>query len=60
MNPAQDLQVLPHRSQGHGPEREHDQDEEDATLLIGKRPANLSITHILCTEEEAELDIWQP
>jgi 4-hydroxy-3-polyprenylbenzoate decarboxylase len=34
MNPAQDLQVLPHRSQGHGPEREHEQDEEDATLLL--------------------------
>jgi UbiD family decarboxylase len=34
MNPAQDLQVLPHRSQGHGPEREHEQDEEDATLLM--------------------------
>jgi 4-hydroxy-3-polyprenylbenzoate decarboxylase len=34
MNPAHDLQVLPHRSQGHGPEREHEQDEEDATLLL--------------------------
>ena len=34
MNPARDLQVLPHRSQGHGPEREHEQDEEDATLLL--------------------------
>jgi len=34
MNPAHDLQVLPHRSQGHGPEREHEQQEEDATLLL--------------------------
>ena len=34
MNPAHDLQVLPHRSQGHGPEREHEQDGEDATLLM--------------------------
>ena len=34
MNPAHDLQVLPHRSQGHGPEREHEQQEEDATLLM--------------------------
>jgi len=34
MNPAEDLQVLKHRSGGHGPEREHETDEEDATLLI--------------------------
>jgi len=34
MNPARDLQVLPHRSQGHGPEREHEGDDEDATLLM--------------------------
>jgi len=34
MNPAEDLQVLQHRSQGHGPEREHETDDEDATLLI--------------------------
>jgi UbiD family decarboxylase len=32
-NPDEDLQVLPHRGQGHGPKREHD-GEEDATLLI--------------------------
>ncbi len=32
-NPAEDLMVLPHRGQGHGPKREHD-GEEDATLLI--------------------------
>jgi 4-hydroxy-3-polyprenylbenzoate decarboxylase len=32
-NPATDLQVLPHRGQGHGPKREHE-GEEDATLLI--------------------------
>ena len=35
MNPAKDLHVMPYRSQGHGPEREHDAgDEDDATLLI--------------------------
>lgn len=34
MNPVEDLQVLKHRSGGHGPEREHETDEEDATLLI--------------------------
>jgi 4-hydroxy-3-polyprenylbenzoate decarboxylase len=34
MNPAKDLQVLPYRSGGHGPEREHEQDGEDATLLL--------------------------
>ena len=32
-NPARDLQVLPHRGQGHGPKREHGE-EDDATLLI--------------------------
>jgi 4-hydroxy-3-polyprenylbenzoate decarboxylase len=35
MNPAKDLHVLPYRSQGHGPEREHEAgDEDDATVLI--------------------------
>jgi UbiD family decarboxylase len=34
MDPAADLQVLPHRSPGHGPEREHEADHEDASLLI--------------------------
>ncbi len=33
MNPATDLQVLPYRSAGHGPEREHETEREDATLL---------------------------
>ena len=32
-NPAEDIQVLPHRGQGHGPKREHGA-QEDATLLI--------------------------
>ena len=34
MNPARDLQVLPYRSPGHGPEREHEAESEDSTLLI--------------------------
>ena len=35
MNPVKDLRVLPYRSQGHGPEREHEaEDEDDATLLM--------------------------
>jgi UbiD family decarboxylase len=33
MNPVEDMQTLPHRSQGHGPKREHGQ-EEDSTLLM--------------------------
>src|SRR5471030_151411 len=33
MNPVQDVQLVPHRGQGHGPKREHDQ-EEDSTLLM--------------------------
>jgi UbiD family decarboxylase len=33
MNPAEDVQTLPHRGQGHGPKREHG-NEEDSTLLI--------------------------
>ncbi|MGH7040264.1 MAG: UbiD family decarboxylase domain-containing protein, partial [Stellaceae bacterium] len=32
-NPTEDVQVVPHRGQGHGPKREHG-GEEDATLLI--------------------------
>ena len=35
MNPAKDLHVMPYRSQGHGPEREHEaREEDDATVLI--------------------------
>jgi UbiD family decarboxylase len=34
MNPATDLKVLPYRSQGHGPEREHEAGGEDATVLM--------------------------
>jgi len=34
MNPATDLQVLHHRSAGHGPEREHEAEHEDSTLLL--------------------------
>ena len=33
MNPAEDVLVVPHRGQGHGPKREHNQ-EEDSTLLM--------------------------
>jgi len=32
-DPVQDIQILPHRGQGHGPKREHG-GEEDSTLLI--------------------------
>ena len=35
MNPSKDMQVLPYRSPGHGPEREHEaEDETDATVLM--------------------------
>ena len=35
MNPVKDLRVMPYRSQGHGPEREHEaEDGDDATVLI--------------------------
>ncbi len=33
MNPVEDVRTLAHRGQGHGPKREHDQ-EEDSTLLM--------------------------
>jgi len=33
MNPVEDVQALAHRGQGHGPKREHGQ-EEDSTLLM--------------------------
>ncbi len=33
MNPAEDIETLAHRGQGHGPKREHG-GEEDGTLLI--------------------------
>ena len=32
-NPIEDIQIVPHRGQGHGPKREHG-GEEDSTLLI--------------------------
>jgi 4-hydroxy-3-polyprenylbenzoate decarboxylase len=34
MDPSTDLQVLRYRSPGHGPEREHEAEREDATLLM--------------------------
>ncbi len=34
MNPSTDLQVLNYRSPGHGPEREHESEDGDATLLM--------------------------
>ena len=34
MDPQNDLQVLPYRSAGHGPEREHEAEREDSTLLM--------------------------
>src|SRR5262245_50955722 len=34
MNPSTDLQVLNFRSPGHGPEREHEAERVDATLLM--------------------------
>ena len=33
MNPVEDVQTVAHRGQGHGPKREHD-DDEDSTLLM--------------------------
>ncbi|MEK9645930.1 MAG: UbiD family decarboxylase, partial [Alphaproteobacteria bacterium] len=33
LNPAEDVEILKHRGQGHGPRREH-KGEEDSTLLI--------------------------
>jgi len=33
MNPIEDVALVPHRGQGHGPKREHD-NEEDSTLLM--------------------------
>ena len=33
MNPVADVKTLAHRGQGHGPKREHD-DDEDSTLLM--------------------------
>ena len=32
-NPVEDVRALPHRGQGHGPKREHGE-EEDSTLLV--------------------------
>ena len=32
-NPVEDVRTLPHRGQGHGPKREHGE-EEDSTLLV--------------------------
>jgi UbiD family decarboxylase len=34
MDPVADLQVLRYRSPGHGPEREHEAEREDSTLLM--------------------------
>jgi UbiD family decarboxylase len=34
MDPSNDMQVLRYRSPGHGPEREHEAEREDSTLLM--------------------------
>jgi UbiD family decarboxylase len=34
MDPTEDMQVLRYRSPGHGPEREHEAEREDSTLLM--------------------------
>jgi 4-hydroxy-3-polyprenylbenzoate decarboxylase len=34
MDPSSDLQVVRYRSPGHGPEREHEAEREDSTLLM--------------------------
>jgi 4-hydroxy-3-polyprenylbenzoate decarboxylase len=34
MDPSSDMQVLRYRSPGHGPEREHEAEREDSTLLM--------------------------
>ena len=34
MDPSADLQVLRYRSPGHGPEREHEAEREDSTMLM--------------------------
>ena len=34
MDPASDMQVLRYRSPGHGPEREHEAEREDSTMLM--------------------------
>ena len=34
MDPSADMQVLRYRSPGHGPEREHEAEREDSTLLM--------------------------
>jgi hypothetical protein len=34
MSPSDDMQVLRYRSPGHGPEREHEAEREDSTMLI--------------------------
>jgi 4-hydroxy-3-polyprenylbenzoate decarboxylase len=61
MNPAEDLQILKHRSGGHGPEREHETDQEDATLLIDATSKELLPPFALPKKEymERSRQIWE-
>ncbi len=61
MNPVEDLQVLKHRSGGHGPEREHETDLEDATLLIDATAKEVLPPFALPKEEymERSRKIWE-
>src|SRR4030081_4161697 len=41
MNPVEDLRMLPHRGQGHGPKREHDNEEASPFLMDASMTVNL-------------------
>jgi 4-hydroxy-3-polyprenylbenzoate decarboxylase len=60
MNPIEDVQLIPHRGQGHGPKREHD-NEEDSTMLMDATMKGDMPPLALPTQEymERAKTIWQ-
>jgi UbiD family decarboxylase len=60
MNPVEDVQLIPHRGQGHGPKREHD-NEEDSTMLMDATMKGDMPPLALPTQEymERAKTIWQ-
>ena len=59
-NPIKDMQLVPHRGQGHGPKREH-AGEEDSTLLVDATMKSPMPPLALPGREymERAKDIWQ-
>jgi 4-hydroxy-3-polyprenylbenzoate decarboxylase len=60
MNPVEDVQLAPHRGQGHGPKREHGQDEDSTMLMDATMKADMPPLALPKQEYmERAMKIWE-